>query len=326
VLASLPVDGFVCDAIAVDANVVYCAAGRAGLLKIATDGSALTKLSPNEVHGFAMDETNIYWTTPGELMKAPRTGGAPTPIATGMIGASNVVAVDPTSLYLLTEAFAKNDAGNDFRQWSLRRMPLTGGDATRLDAADAPFDVASDGANLYWVKRNPWFPSLGFTVMKVASTGDAPTALVSRPNSSPMGLVVAGTTLYWSEFQWKPGSQGCAEHNVPTSGLGREIAVMSAPVTGGEPTKHFLVEDHLAAGLAVDATNIYFAWVEPATSVISGAFRAAIVSAPIAGGESVTRVSGQGVSLSQYGELKIAADATSLYWTNWGGLVKLTPK
>lgn len=102
----------------------------------------------------AVDDTDVYWTDPfaGNVMKAPKGGGAPTTISTGQQQAT-FLALDATNVYWQTGAGA------------IVKMPKTGGGLTAIASGQTNVTgFAVDATNVYWVTS-------GASVMKVAIAG-----------------------------------------------------------------------------------------------------------------------------------------------------------
>ena len=245
----------------------------------ASDGVVVLATGTQSAVALVVDAANVYWTTTplcidpcdvqGQVLQCSKCGcSAPTVLATDSAGLGDL-AVDATSVYWVN--------GNG----SVLKVPIGGGETTTLEVADAR-DLAVDSTNLYWTGSS--------TVMKVATSGGTPTALVTG-QASPGAIAVDGTHVYWTDS---------------VTGT-----VSMVPLGGGSPTT--LAEGQTADAIAVDATSVYW------TNFNGDAPGATIMKVAIGGGTVTTLAAG---TRSPYG---IAVDATNVYWTS-DGAVRSVPK
>lgn len=117
------------------------------LQSIDKGGTALARLGPTDaaptqiaafgqnvsMTGVAFDAASIYWSqfdpvTPCAVMRAPKSGGAPTTIATSTAIACRDLAIDGTSAYVATvDSLYSNNIGGPVRGTGIARAPLAGG-------------------------------------------------------------------------------------------------------------------------------------------------------------------------------------------------------
>ena len=154
----------------------------------------------------------------------------------------------------------------------------------------------------------------------------------------PVGLVVGGGTVYWTQWVQSDGGSysstlvSGAEDGVPTPlatimGQSRGVAlggsnvyvtvlapsgsmngsVVQIPAAGGAATM-LVSGPFIPSGVATDATNVY--WTESPTS--SPQSNGSVMAMPMAGGNSMTLTSGQ------HSPTSIATDGTNVYFTTGG--------
>jgi len=293
-------------------SVASCKAGRC-LITLASG-----QTGPS---GIALDDTSVYWTnctSPGSVMKVPKSGGTATRLDSGELGpigypaaigvsagtvyfieiglshlwtvstgggANTIIArgADSNTLALdATNVYWLKSASGD-----VLRMPVSGTTPTPITSGQSnPWGIAVDATSVYWTNFN----NATGTVMKAPIGGGAPTTLATAQDG-PHGITVDSTSVYWTN---------------QTGGM-----VMKAPIGGGSPT--ILVSGNYSPyAVVVDSTSVY--WTEPHLG--------AVMKVPIEGGPPTTLITGQA---DAYG---IGIDNTSVYWANSSGLtvMKLTPK
>jgi hypothetical protein len=130
----------------------------------------------------AVDSTNVYWAvaplrnglaTTGAVLKAPKTGGTTTTLASGVDPGAMVI--DSTSVYF-----------SDVGAATLDKVPIGGGTVSTLWANSSPTDpnvpsragaLAVQGDELYWVDGG------SSRVLKVPTSGGTPSARSRRCRS-----------------------------------------------------------------------------------------------------------------------------------------------
>ncbi|MGO9838105.1 MAG: hypothetical protein ACLP1X_28315 [Polyangiaceae bacterium] len=275
--------------------------------------------------GMAIDATSVYWTncgdpTGGYVLKVPKAGGEVVALASG--DRLSGIAVGNGSVYWVAGT-------SDASSGAIVQIPVGGGTATTLAARPGPpAHIAVDSTSVYWTEQT------GGAVMKVAIAGGAVATVATA--SSPWSIALGDTDVFWM-------GQG----------------VMSAPKVGGTATALTSSFPTLpTAGLAVNATNVYFTSGPPAgmsgvsrvsvqggavTSVVAGAQSStpgpiaidgtraywadgsnSVFSALLSGGTPTT------LAIDQNNVVSIAVDATAVYWlvngnasTGQGAVMKL---
>jgi len=166
-------------------------------------------------------------------------------------------------------------------------------------AHNGAYDLAVQAGTVYWT--NPGVMPGGGSVLSIpsvlSSTTTAPT-LLAAGQTTPNGIAVNATNLYWS-------------NNSATAG-----AILSGPLseltdagTSQAADAGALTPTALASGqadplaMAIDATNVY--WVSQGS--ISAA-NGTVVKVPLNGGTPITLASGQSDPIA------VAVDATNVYW------------
>jgi sugar lactone lactonase YvrE len=176
------------------------------------------------------------------------------------------------------------------------RVPLAGGTAEQIAAADTPQAVALDGQSVYWTAKN--------TVAKTDLGGGRVNSIVDTTSKTgPWGLAVDSTTVYWANQVAAPGF------------------LQTVPTGGGPPSA---LANGLVApdGVVVDETTVY--WANGTNQQVEGSIMAmpkAAVGTPII------------FAAHQQGPRALALDAKNVYWTdsapyapNPTGLVMTAPK
>ena len=140
-------------------------------------------------------------------------------------------------------------------KWTIKRVSIAGGVPQRVATGDFYIrDVATDGANVYWVEDGPFS-----VVRSVPVNGGTITTLGAGPG--PAGRIhIDGTYVYW---------------------LAHEDEIDRVPKAGGQPIRLIGPISGLATDFAIDATNVY----------ISGWDSGIIGKAPLAGGAISTLAS-----------------------------------
>jgi hypothetical protein len=231
----------------------------------------------------AIDAAYVYWTecgdpTNGFVRKVPKGGGAVVTLASG--DRLSGIAVDGTNVYWVAGT-------SDGSSGAIMKVPSGGGTATLLDSREGtPTHLAVDGSYAYWVEQ------MEGSIVRMPLSGGAPETVASV--DLPWQFTLTDTDVYWLD-----------------NGL------MKAPKAGGTPVALTPMDHQFfslpTAGLAVDATTVYFTSGPPAGT--SG------VDAVPSGGGAVTLLAA-GPQPSSGGP--IAIDATRVYWAD-GSAVYAAP-
>jgi hypothetical protein len=224
----------------------------------------------------AIDATSVYWTTCGDptggyVLKVPKAGGEVVALATG--DRLSGIAVDGTSVYWVAGT-------SDASSGAIMKVPVSGGTPTTLASRPgSPAHLAVDASYVYWGEE----PAAG-AIMKVSLTGGAPTTVASA-SFPPWQIALGEADVYWI-------GQG----------------VMKAPKIGGAAVELTSQLPMLpTAGLAVDATNVYFTSGPPGgTSGVS--------TVPSQGGTATVVYADTSGDFAPPGP--IAIDATRAYWAD----------
>ncbi len=230
------------------------------LFRVPLDGGApdLLYADPEYILPFASDGTTLYWgdiawdqlgNSSGQLIRSmPRAGGAVTTLvsgpgaaATGLGGPG--VLVDNTSIYW----YWANESPRGFP--ALMRAPLDGGVdgavASIVPVTSGPSSFTVAGARIYWTL----YDGFNGQVLSAPLDGGTVTTLVTTGRVEPLDIVTDGVTLYWASLGFTTTTDG---------GFGAIGELLSMPVTGGTVTTLASVAGGEAAGIAVDATYVYF--------------------------------------------------------------------
>jgi hypothetical protein len=263
---------------------------------------------------------NIYWSTTSGVTKTTGTKitGATSPYThTGLTNGT-------TYYYVVT---AVNSYGESSESSQVSGTP-TNGPITLASGLNIPGGIAVDSTSVYWTEANA---TNGGSVKKVSINGGTVTTLASGLNSGEgllaVNVVVDSTSVYWGEVSTNNTND----------------AVRKVPINGGTVTTLAPASNNLL-GIAVDATNVYFAeqglskvskvpigggtatqlgnmWNYPiGIAIDSTSVYGAVNNNWWAGNGSVQKISINGGSATTLASglnapVYIAVDATSVYWT-----------
>ena len=233
--------------------------------------------------GMAIDATSVYWTTCGDptggnVLKVPKAGGNVVTLAAG--DRLSGIAVDGTSVYWVAGT-------SDASSGAIMKVPVGGGTPTTLASRPGPpAHLAADASYVYWAEQIPG------AIMKVPLTAGAPTTVTSARLAWQIALDEAD--VFWI-------GQG----------------VMKAPKLGGGAIELTSPVPMLPmAGLAVNATNVYFTSGPPGgTSGVS--------TVPSQGGTATVVYADTSGVFAPPGP--IAIDATRAYWADGSNAVFCVP-
>lgn len=177
-----------------------------------------------------------------------------------------VIAIDSTNIYALTSN--STDGG----VWSL---PKSGGTPQQLaNGIIAPFEIAADGNNVYWVSAGtPTFNGFNADgkIEKVSKNGTGRVALATGLNL-PTSVVSDGTNVFFGETGLSSGNS--------SKGL------RSVSVNGGTVRK--LTNNTGVVGLTLSGNDVFFANVDFFTG-------GELLRMPKGGGNSTSLVKGVGI-------------------------------
>jgi hypothetical protein len=175
------------------------------------------------------DARDMYWVNGNAIMKAPKAGGAPTPIAAGQNGPT-CVASDDKFIYWSSAG----SSGKSYKDGAIIAAPKGGGGATKTvaNSQEKATNVQVDDTTLYWVSADKIMamPKGGGEAKVLATAGapvsdivvdhgyvyftwytagaDGTVARVSREGGAvqtiasnqpqPAGLAVDDTSVFWS--------------------------------------------------------------------------------------------------------------------------------
>ena len=297
-------------AIAVDSSAVYWIdTGSRQVMSADLCGTAVTTLvvSTDKITGIAIDDTNVYFLdlggTQGDgpitAMAVPKAGGTTRAIAstTGYVGPEqeDPIAVDDTSVY-----FAANEA--TLANGTIVSAPKSGGSVTVLATGQWNINtLLVDSTNVYWSSTNG--DSIFGAVSSCLKTGGPTDALVVGMTS---GADVAGFFAIALDAGYVYVPEPAAVARIPKGGGAVELITTTQSL-----------QDNVQTGIAVDSSHVY--WVEtPGEASV-------IHVATAAGGPDATLVSA--ATGDEASGVRLAVDATSVYWTSYGtGTVMRAPK
>jgi hypothetical protein len=253
---------------------------------LAEPGIVTLAAAQNAPFDVVVDSTSVYWTNQGSV-----SVGIPGSLAT-------------------TGSYANG---------AIMRMPTAGGVPTTLafTGQNSPDYIALDPANVYWTSSvendlSSSIGSLGGSVTKVALDGGSPVALATGFISG--GLAVKLSEVFWTHFggpvEADSPSAGCVCLPSPCSVTDVCLNIDSGAVMrlspGGKPIELAALGQAVPAGIALDATNIY--WINQSAG--------SVMKMPRSGGNPTVLATGQPLPQD------IATDSTSVYWTAFGDGVR----
>jgi hypothetical protein len=242
------------------------------------------------ISDIAVDAENVYWsqialsTDHGRVSSKQFAGNSQTLFRDGTndpwLLDPRGVAVDNGNVYWVDTA---NGAVETFSTITNAlfvplRFPMTDGGVT-----DSPFDLVSDGQNVYWVTYD------GGKIISVP-IGGGPQTILAQNENHPHAIAVDQSNVYWVDY---------GNNTAIPSGSVKQIA-KGAQVGTSAPLVIAQNEDQ-PWDIAVDDTSVY--WTDRNNP-------GEVKKVPIGGGQIVTLASGQG------GPYGIAVDADYVYWTN----------
>ncbi len=284
--------------IAVDATSVYFTncAETGTVMRIPVGGGPITVLAEaqNCPSGIALDDENVYWVNHWgrTVMKCDKRGcgGKPAVLAEDQWSPSRIT-VDATDVYWTNHGSYAEATGSVMR---CSKNGCDGAPTTLASNQSVAFGIALDATSLYWTTE--W----GGTVMKCSKKGCAGSATILASNQpDPHDIVVAGGSVFWTN----------------DNGRFHQGTVSSCAVTGcGRGPTEVASLQYGPTGLAVDLPSVYWSnWMYDT-----------VVKCSVADCDSTE------VKLATDQDLHvgypIAIDATSLYWSSGGTVMKLTPR
>jgi sugar lactone lactonase YvrE len=245
-------------------------------------GAAVVVASDPRPVRLAVSETAVYWTSQyGGVRSAALDGGAVTTIASQTGDETSGIALDSSHVYW-TVASSQSEG-------AVRSAPLDGGPATTIASGqDDPVNLAIAASAAYWINDDIYATSTGGGCLMTASLdGGAPVTLSPWVNLGGVDVVVDDVNVYWVQSGLPDGGDSTGLFRMPLAGGPTTLLGAS----GGE--------------LAIDRSYVY--WADGAAN--------AIMKLPVDGG-APTKVASS-ISLPMH----IAVDGTSVYWTDFQGVV-----
>jgi hypothetical protein len=211
--------------LAVDATYLYCSSSNAVTAFPLAGGNPVILATPADpsiqefTDTLATDGTNLYWFTyedrmPSNLLFVPKTGGAPTMLASGLdsprslgFAGGRVFWATGSGVMVMPEGggaivTVADDSATSLRSdgtnlywlsgWNIKEMPLRGSAANTMLSSDGPIGSLAVGiSDLYWVNYE------GVLVKRPLAGGQ--TSVVS---SSAGSVVTDSASVYWTESGW----------------------------------------------------------------------------------------------------------------------------
>jgi hypothetical protein len=238
----------------------------------------------------------VYWSTyslAGVIRKAPIGGGTITDVAS-TVGV-NELAVGAADIWWTHDP-------DDIESVPVGGLP-DGGTSKLLTGNPLSNGITSDASSVYWVNRGDGYVRKSDFDL----SNDTPLA----NGDVPWGIAVDATSVYWTEAGSTP----------------KKGKVMKASKADGSGGVTIAMTQETPQGIAVDATHVYWAnraddvcladadcasnLCDPSRKRCMG--QGTINKAPLAGGAVTVLAHGQ------LTPIKLAVDATHVYWTNLDG-------
>jgi hypothetical protein len=228
--------------------------------------------------GLVVASTKAYWvsSSDGNLSSVKTDGTDQFPSSL----LSSGQALDAEALVLAGGSFYWTTMGTSN---AVLQVAAAGGDATKVATTEfSPYGITADATYVYWANNL----SIASAIRKIPLAGGTPQDVVTGSSvAAPTRVLVDATYIYWSN-----------------AGTGADDAsVYRAKLDGSEPTALSSGQPAIY-GLAIDATTVYF----------SNSDGNAVLSVPIAGGDTVPFATGEDVPMY------VIVDGTDVLWIDSG--------
>jgi hypothetical protein len=220
-----------------DAEVYWTSAVTNGAAKSSTlnrqgkDGGKAIVVTSTQGAGLAciaIDGQNMYWVQGSGVMKAAKSGGPATAVASGQVGV-DCVALDDKNVYWSLGGTEKAQFGDG----AIAFAPKTGGASKVIvKGAEHAANLVVDDKNIYWQNSDK--------IMKAPKAGGAPSPLVTA--GGPVSdIALDDAYVYFT-----------------VAGSGTDGTVARVSKDGGTATP-LATGQATPVGIAVDATSVYWA-------------------------------------------------------------------
>jgi hypothetical protein len=195
-------------------------------------------IAPGSINWFVLADDTIYFAdSSGGLLKVPKSGGTPMPIASNVGIQIGIIVADATSIYFIN---ADNDATG-----SIYSVPRSGGTPKLLATnLPAPIDLRVDATSIYWLNLGTVMGqdvAADGSVERMLKDGTGRQKLVGSL-SAPAALDIDETDVYFSETGFGIGSMAMGLRRISKS--------------GGTVTK--LVNDSSIFALALSGSDVFY--------------------------------------------------------------------
>ena len=182
--------------------------GTNSLRKVPIKGGAVTVLASGgkgwiPSAGIALDDDFVYFSTGNTILRVPKAGGAPVPIASGLRGVNEMV-LSGDRVYLLS--FVERSVPTPIQAVDKRGGKVD----TLVDQQMGANNICVDADFIYWATPSG--------IMRAKKDGSDVTTLYAPPSGFTTRLALDADTLYFTE------------------GDGRNV-LMKLPKAGGTPVK-----------------------------------------------------------------------------------------
>lgn len=274
---------------------------------------ATGQLSPRAV---AVDSTHVYWsnygTFPeanGSIMKAPKNGGAATPLVAGLTGPT-AITIDASNVFCVV-----------YNANHVIKVPKAGGGPTIVGTGGYSTDIAVNATHFYWNRFDGAAAVMRYPVTQAGS----PIAVLSGLDSISQ-FEIDATSTYWIDYgagtinraalagggieviasgQYFPSALAVDASNAYWKTNDGMIAKVQ--LTGGTPVVLATAQEALTAqdSMAVDGARVY--WADAGDYPQSNG---RIMAVAVGGGAPIEMAGGQARPMG------VAVDVTHVYWAS----------
>jgi len=160
-------------------------------------GGAAKQLAPPQTgaNGICIDADSVYWTTPGGIKKAPRTGGDATFVLENTTPSPTVGLVCDAENFYYAQMNSKGYS-------ALMKLPKKGGTPMQIaPGVNHTFEFVVDDANVYYFDNEPGGGMVGTVALrKVSKSGGEPVMLDHGQPGWVRFIAVDKTQVYFTDI------------------------------------------------------------------------------------------------------------------------------
>ena len=263
-------------------NSIYSVAKAGGLKAVVTTGGV-------DPYGpISIDGSTLYWATGASISRVSTSGAGKSAVIAGEAYIPDLTQDGSQLFWLRRGTFSGSAYNND---GEVAKAAIGGGSVTILaNGQKRPLAIVENGSYVYWVNEGTYTGAVyngDGSVLRVGKSGGAITTIATNQNK-PCGIAVSSSSIYWTN---------CGEG-----------VVMVKPTTGGAP-EPLLSGQSISGGLRLDGTDLFWPYAGANPNQPTGDVRKAMT-------EPLTVFVLADAQVQPY---RVAADATHVYWLNYGG-------